>query len=56
VAAQGRSARTFPARWPVLRLDRIYVRHVRGHRPVLLPRSPWSHLSDHAPLAAEVLL
>ncbi|MBI5269315.1 MAG: endonuclease/exonuclease/phosphatase family protein [Burkholderiales bacterium] len=56
VAAQGRAARTFPARWPVLRLDRIYVRHVRGHRPVLLPRSPWSQLSDHAPLAAEVML
>lgn len=46
--------RTFPARWPLLRLDRIYVRGVRAHRPVALARRPWAHLSDHAPLAAEV--
>lgn len=56
VQAFGRAARTFPARWPLLRLDRIYVRQVRAHRPVALPRRPWSHLSDHAPLAAEVTL
>jgi endonuclease/exonuclease/phosphatase family metal-dependent hydrolase len=24
------------------------------HRPLALPRRPWSELSDHAPLAAEV--
>jgi endonuclease/exonuclease/phosphatase family metal-dependent hydrolase len=54
--ANGQSARTFPARWPVLRLDRIYVRSVASHRPIDLPRRPWSHLSDHAPLAAEVTL
>ena len=24
------------------------------HAPVVLPRRPWSHLSDHAPLAAEI--
>jgi endonuclease/exonuclease/phosphatase family metal-dependent hydrolase len=46
--------RTFPARWPLLRLDRIYVRGVRAHRPVALARRPWAHLSDHYPLAAEV--
>lgn len=50
----GRPARTFPARWPCLRLDRIYVRGVRSHRPVPLQPRPWTHLSDHAPLAAEV--
>jgi endonuclease/exonuclease/phosphatase family metal-dependent hydrolase len=52
-AAHGQAARTFPARWPLLRLDRIYVRNARTHRPIALPRQPWSHLSDHAPLAAE---
>jgi endonuclease/exonuclease/phosphatase family metal-dependent hydrolase len=26
------------------------------HLPVVLPRRPWSHLSDHAPLAAEIRL
>jgi len=56
VRAQGRAARTFPARLPLLRLDRIYVRNARAHRPVALPRHPWSRLSDHAPLAAEVTL
>ena len=56
VRAQGRAARTFPARLPLLRLDRIYLRNARAHRPVALPRHPWSRLSDHAPLAAEVTL
>lgn len=50
----GREARTFPARAPMLRLDRIYVRGAGAHSPMLLPRKPWSHLSDHAPLAAEI--
>lgn len=54
VQAYGGAARTFPARWPVLRLDRIYVRGARVQRPVVLPRQPWSHLSDHAPLLAEI--
>lgn len=56
VAAHGRAARTFPARRPVLRLDRIYVRGAHHHAPFTLPRRPWSHLSDHVPLAAEIQL
>lgn len=56
VQANGRPARTFPARLPLLRLDRIYVRNAVGHAPVVLPNKPWSHLSDHAPLAAEIEL
>lgn len=51
--ASGRPARTFPAGWPWLRLDRMYVRNLQ-HRPLATPRGPWSELSDHAPLAAEV--
>ncbi|MET0378326.1 MAG: endonuclease/exonuclease/phosphatase family protein [Spongiibacteraceae bacterium] len=54
--AYGMPAATFPARWPVLRLDRIYVRNMRLHRPVILTGRPWSHLSDHAPLAADLEL
>lgn len=54
--AHGRAARTFPARFPVLRLDRIYVRNAAAHRPVVLPPRPWTHLSDHAPLLAELTL
>lgn len=56
VRAHGRAARTFPARWPVLPLDRIYVRNADAHQPIVLPARPWSHLSDHAPLAAEIRL
>jgi endonuclease/exonuclease/phosphatase family metal-dependent hydrolase len=54
-SVNGRPARTFPARWPFLRLDRIYVRNLR-HHPVELPRLPWATLSDHIPLAGSVCL
>lgn len=53
-SALGQHARSFPARWPLLRLDRIYVRGVVAARPLPMPRLPWSRLSDHAPLAAEI--
>ncbi|BCT97255.1 EEP domain-containing protein [Lysobacter helvus] len=53
-AANGRVARTFPARLPLLPVDRIYVRNVEAHAPRVLSARPWSHLSDHAPLAVEV--
>jgi len=56
VQAYGKAARTFPARLPVLALDRIYVRNAIGHAPLVLPIRPWSHLSDHAPLAATIEL
>jgi endonuclease/exonuclease/phosphatase family metal-dependent hydrolase len=52
-AAVGRPARTFPARAPWLRLDRIYVRNVR-HRPMKVSARDWRMLSDHLPLAAEL--
>lgn len=47
-------ARTFPANFPLLRLDRIYFRSARSVTPVVLPNKPWSHLSDHKPLLAEI--
>lgn len=52
----GGHARTYPAGFPLLRLDRIYVRGVAAFRPLPLPRRPWAQLSDHAPLAAEIEL
>ncbi|MBP2196965.1 endonuclease/exonuclease/phosphatase family protein [Pantoea cypripedii] len=52
----GHPARTFPARFPLLRLDRIYVRNASVSQPWALPVRPWSHLSDHAPLAVEISL
>jgi endonuclease/exonuclease/phosphatase family metal-dependent hydrolase len=54
--AFGRSERTFPSRLPLLPLDRVYVRRVADHRPLPLPRRPWSRLSDHAPLGAQIVL
>ena len=56
VDSGGRAAKTFPARWPLLPLDRIYVRHLTAQRPRVLSSRPWSHLSDHVPLAAEIAL
>ena len=54
VASIGRAARTFPALLPLLRLDRIYVRgfevvSARAHRG-----APWTLLSDHLALSAEL--
>ncbi len=55
-ATHGHHARTFPAHFPLLRLDRIYVGRVSAFRPLALPRRPWHALSDHAPLAADITL
>jgi endonuclease/exonuclease/phosphatase family metal-dependent hydrolase len=52
----GLLARTYPARLPLLRLDRIYLRNANSHAPQILGNKPWSHLSDHLPLAVEVQL
>ncbi|WP_248732629.1 endonuclease/exonuclease/phosphatase family protein [Pseudomonas sp. MWU13-2517] len=52
----GKPARTFPARLPLLPLDRIYVRNVKVHNPRVLATRPWSHLSDHVPLSVEIEL
>ncbi|WP_406227619.1 endonuclease/exonuclease/phosphatase family protein [Pseudomonas siliginis] len=52
----GKPARSFPARLPALRLDRIYVRNLKASRPKVLTNRPWSHLSDHAPLSVEIEL
>lgn len=54
VAATGRHARTFPSAMPLLHLDRIYVRGfeiqgARAHRG-----RPWSLLSDHLAVSAEL--
>lgn len=56
ISEKGKPAKSFPARWPVLCLDRVYVRNATTHNPLVLSQRPWSHLSDHAPLAVEVHL
>lgn len=52
--AFGKSAKSFPARWPLLSLDRIYIRNATSLNPKVLHDQPWSHLSDHAPLSVEI--
>ena len=56
VMQHGRPARSFPARWPVLPLDRIYVRGLVSSQPLAMPRRPWRNLSDHVPVAAQLTL
>ena len=56
VEHHGAAARTFPARRPLLRLDRIYTRNLQTARPTVLSARPWSHLSDHAALMLDVSL
>jgi endonuclease/exonuclease/phosphatase family metal-dependent hydrolase len=48
--------RSFPAKLPMLRLDRIYVRGFQVQRAELYSGSPWSQISDHAALSAHLLL
>ncbi|NGY05865.1 endonuclease/exonuclease/phosphatase family protein [Solimonas terrae] len=56
VECRGHLARSFPVRWPLLKLDRIYYRNARIDNPQVLSATPWSRLSDHAALTAEVHL
>ena len=53
---RGRPARSFPARLPILRLDRIYVRGFSVHSVDVHRGAEWARLSDHAPLAAHLIL
>jgi hypothetical protein len=51
-----RPPRTFPAVFPWLRLDRIYQRGFSVRHASVLHGRPWTQLSDHAPLLAELEL
>ena len=51
--ATGRVQKTFPAHWPMLRMDRIYFRHLKVRAAQRLDGSDWRRLSDHCPLWAE---
>ena len=48
----GAPARSFPARMPLLQLDRIYMRGFSVEQADVLSDGPWVGLSDHAPLFA----
>lgn len=50
----GQHAASFPARLPVLRLDRIYVRGLQVSHAEIHNSPAWYGLSDHIPLSAIV--
>jgi endonuclease/exonuclease/phosphatase family metal-dependent hydrolase len=51
---QGGYAATFPTRYPVLKLDRVYTRGLNALKGGALLDKPWGQLSDHAPLLVEL--
>jgi endonuclease/exonuclease/phosphatase family metal-dependent hydrolase len=51
---EGRLAKSYPAKLPLLPLDRIYVRGLCIHGAERLVGAPWSRLSDHVALAARL--
>ncbi len=53
---RGGAARSFPSAFPVLRLDRIYVRGFAVQHTEVHHGYPWSRISDHAALSAELAL
>jgi len=54
--AEGRLARSYPAKLPLLPLDRIYVRDLSIRGAERLVGASWSRLSDHVALAAHLTL
>jgi endonuclease/exonuclease/phosphatase family metal-dependent hydrolase len=54
LAAGGRHSRTFPSLLPLLHLDRIYVRGFKVLQVKVHRGRPWSLLSDHLALSAEL--
>jgi endonuclease/exonuclease/phosphatase family metal-dependent hydrolase len=53
-AMHGRLGRSFPARLPMLMLDRLYVRGLTVRSAHVLTGARWHRLSDHAPLVVEL--
>jgi endonuclease/exonuclease/phosphatase family metal-dependent hydrolase len=54
IAHHGRPVATYPSMMPLLRLDRIYVRGFRVNASTVHKGKPWSMLSDHLAVSAEL--
>lgn len=52
----GKLLPTFPAKLPVLSLDRIYVRNLTVKKAWVHTGQPWANLSDHLPISATLAL
>jgi endonuclease/exonuclease/phosphatase family metal-dependent hydrolase len=48
----GDYAKTFPAKFPLLKLDRIYTKNLKIEHGEICENLPWKNLSDHLPLLA----
>jgi endonuclease/exonuclease/phosphatase family metal-dependent hydrolase len=55
-SASGSLARSFPVSFPMLRLDRIYVRRLSVKNSAVHAQYPWNKISDHAALSANLSL
>ncbi|MFT5658288.1 MAG: endonuclease/exonuclease/phosphatase family metal-dependent hydrolase [Gammaproteobacteria bacterium] len=53
-ASHGSVAKTFPSRWPLLGMDRIYFRGLKLLECERLKGAPWQSMSDHLPLYAKL--
>lgn len=51
----GKPALSFPATYPFLPLDRVYIRGLKITNAEVLIGAPWKQLSDHLPLLVECL-
>jgi endonuclease/exonuclease/phosphatase family metal-dependent hydrolase len=49
----GTYASSYPSRFPLLKLDRVYYHNLHLVSAMVLKGKPWSYLSDHLPLIAE---
>lgn len=54
--SRGVLARSYPVKFPVLRLDRIYVRGLSVKDVAVHALHPWNRISDHAALSARLNL
>lgn len=54
--ACGHFAKTWPAVFPILSLDRIYQCGLETASAKVLRNQPWTQLSDHLPVLAELVL
>ena len=47
---------TFPSRFPLFAMDRIYTRGLHCHASSVPRGNTWARMSDHLPLVAELSL
>ena len=54
VESKGKPTKSFPAPFPLLSLDRIYIRHLKPIAAHLQNNKEWRKISDHSALAASL--